>query len=143
MLLLTPLVPACFALQNADLQALPLMNHLKNLTNLNVSGNNLTSLEPLRDMLSIEYLSFQGNSISNLEPISGLSKLRFLYMSKNKVDRVSPIATLLDLESLFASHNCIEDFPVLRRLRASHRNSQDQIIALNVNGDVGQPEVCE
>lgn len=126
-----------------SLETLPEITRLKNLVTLNVSQNQLTNLDAIRNTTSLQILMIGENKITDLKALADLTRLRVLYAEKNLLYSVAPLGHLIDLYSLDIADNCIKDLPILRRLRAPHRNSLDQTVTLQVEGLDQQGDQCE
>ncbi len=83
---------------------------------LNVQHNEISHLEPIRELDSLETLLVNSNQITSLEPIDGLSRLTWLEMGNNPITDLSPIANLTGLISLSLYQIPATDFSFLRQL---------------------------
>ena len=113
-----------------------------NLEHLHLSGNPLSSLEPLAGLLKLEWLhlhetgttdisaltsltrlhglGLSGNWIENIEPLANLAKLKYLWLEGNNITNVRPLAGLRNLEHLSIQLNRITDHSPLDGLALSH-----------------------
>ena len=86
------------------------------LQQLHVSSNQLTSLEPLRDMpISRIYAAL--NQITSLEPLRSMSKLSTLSFPGNQVTSLEPISNVTTLKSVDCSHNPLKELGDLSNLQ--------------------------
>lgn len=82
---------------------------LSNLTILNLSDNNITSIENIghiKDLISVDL------SINKLELINGLknnTKLKYVYLQKNNIKDITPIKLNKNIKYLMAPHNKISE----------------------------------
>ncbi len=47
-------------------------------------NNQISDIEPLKNLTSLTWLSLYNNQISDIEPLANLKKLEYLWLSKNK-----------------------------------------------------------
>ena len=73
------------------------IEHLMNITSLNLSGNRIWDLGPLASLLNLESLFISENRIRDIEPLRTLSSLKELDVSFNDIENAD---LLLDLENL-------------------------------------------
>ncbi len=97
----------------SDISALTACTDLRR---LNLAGNQLTDLSPLMNLPNIEWLNISDNSISDLRPIMGLSSLRYVNASRNYISDTAAVGTMTGLTELYLSYNEIKDFSGLRNL---------------------------
>ena len=70
------------------------------LTNLSLSGNELSDITSLSSLGGLTVLDLSGNNISDISPLSGLSGLRSLYLDGNPIRDFSPLYALSNLTML-------------------------------------------
>ncbi len=96
-----------------------------NLTSLNLSGNEISSLSPLSSLASVQSrnnlgpltdLDLSGNKISSVSSLSNLTRLTTLYLSGNKISSVSSLSRLTRLTTLYLSTNQISSVSSLSNL---------------------------
>jgi len=80
-----------------------LLNGLEVMTGLealNLHGNDVTDLSPLKSLNKLRILDLESNSfLRNLEPISGLNNLSELYLGGNRyIEDLSPLIGLTNLK---------------------------------------------
>ncbi|MFP4499512.1 MAG: leucine-rich repeat domain-containing protein [Candidatus Hydrogenedentota bacterium] len=69
------------------------MEHMRNLTTLNLKNNVIQSITPLTNLTNLRFLDLGFNEISNLEPLAGLFLLDELYLDGNEIFNLSPLVT--------------------------------------------------
>ena len=63
------------------------------LENLNLYKNNVTNVEPLKNLIYLEELHLYGNkNLSDISPLSNLVYLRHLYLAETKVTNYKPVS---------------------------------------------------
>lgn len=85
---------------------------LSSLSELTIAYTNVATLVPIRD-LRLRFLHIRGTEVSDLEPLAGMTTLEELYISETRISDVNVLATLPKLEYLFATHTRLRD---IRRL---------------------------
>jgi internalin A len=86
------------------------------LTTLTLTNNAVRDLTPLAGLASLQELGLSGNEVSDIAPLAGLTELRFLGLSGNVVTDLGPLASLADLTELDVSDNQVVDVTALARL---------------------------
>ncbi len=81
---------------------------------LDISGNGIVSVEPLRNLKGLTFLNASNNSIDNISPLANLKNLNFLNLSNNKIK--STVSVNFSEESSYVtldlSHNEITDLVI-------------------------------
>jgi len=90
----------------ADLQSL---QKLDKLTNVDLSNNQIASVEALRDHGSIRILDLSNNSLQNIEPLATIRGLTNLSLCYNAVTSLEPLKELSRLAVLDCSYLLISD----------------------------------
>ncbi|WNG57332.1 hypothetical protein F0U59_23090 [Archangium gephyra] len=88
---------------------------------LDLSGQGLVDLRPLRGAKNLRYLYLRDNGLKNITPLGDLAQLRTLDLRRNAVRSLSAVARLSRLERLTASYNAVEDVAPL----AAHPTLQE------------------
>ncbi len=83
------------------------------LSNKNIHSGRLTDLVKLTELTN---LNLSGNQISDLSFLIGLDKLESLDLSKNQITDISPLSELTQLRTLHLDDNKITDFTPLYKL---------------------------
>ncbi|MCX6285302.1 MAG: hypothetical protein NTW31_13835 [Bacteroidetes bacterium] len=86
--------------ENFSISDLTPVQKLTRLKDFTFTGTTVNSLDPLRNMLTLESLHCGKNPITDLAPIAGLSKLKDLDFSNSQVEELMPIQNMTQLESL-------------------------------------------
>lgn len=74
---------------------------------LDVSGLEVSSLEPVTSLSALEYLAASNNEIVDLALVSGLQNLKFLDLAGNQISDAAPLSGLSLLEELDISGNAL------------------------------------
>ena len=83
---------------------------------LQLNGNPVASLEPLRNALDLEYLDIGRGSVSNLTPLESLPNLVKLLLPVNELEDISPVSKMTSLKELNINGNKISDVNPLSSL---------------------------
>ena len=75
--------------------------YLQHITCLNITGLQINSLMPIRNMRNLLYITCVNNQLTSLEGIEKLSKLQHLMCGHNQITKLEPIK---DLDSLMYLH---------------------------------------
>lgn len=92
------------------------IRNLINLYSLDLSENSITDINPLSNLTNLGSLNLIGNNITDISALSNLTDLNSLHLSKNKISNVAGIANLIDLRYLGLSENQIIDISPLKQL---------------------------
>lgn len=90
------------------LKSLPAIN-LNNIIHLNLTGNEIVSLEDFDGHPKLEVLELRGNKITSLSGIKNAISLRELYIADNAITSLKSLVKLPKLERLHARKNKISD----------------------------------
>lgn len=128
-------LPSTLDLTGLGIYSLKGMEYAINVKKLVVSKNNLTTLEPLKDLYNLEYLDYSGNAVKLVPswaftsrklyyvngnanssaaisaPLGPYSKLQSLYLDDNEISSVPDISFCSDLTMLSLANNSLEAFP--------------------------------
>lgn len=88
------------------------LKDLKNLTELNLYGNQLSDISPLEDLKNLTGLWLGKNQLSNISPLKELKNLIVLNLCDIQLKDISPIEKLKNLRQLWLSRNPIEELPL-------------------------------
>jgi Leucine-rich repeat (LRR) protein len=88
----------------------------KGLAELKLGKNEVTKLEPIKDLPILQSLFLNDNKISDVTPLGGLVKLQLLDLSNNQVADLKPLAKLTAMASLYLTNNKIKDIAPLEGL---------------------------
>lgn len=111
-------------LQDEDITVL---SKLTTLTNLDISGNEITDLRPIVTNENIDTLNISKNKISDILPLAQLINLKNLSMANNLVEDLNPIKDL-PLNNLNIGANRISDITALENLNLTKLEMQDNKI---------------
>ena len=92
------------------------LKELKSLTELNLSGNQISDISTLKDLKSLIELNLNRNEISDVSPLLDLKSLTELNLNRNEISDVSPLIDIKSLTELNLSENKISDISSLKRL---------------------------
>jgi len=87
---------------------------LKHLVTLNLSQNNLSSLQLLGKLSSLEKLDLSRNLLNDLTPLSNLKKLKYLDLRENKIINYKPLYKLINLRILLIDTLTESDLAALK-----------------------------
>jgi len=90
---------------------------LQNLTELYLHNNQITDLTPLSGLQNLTYLSLDFNRITDLTPLSELHNLTILEIDFNRITDLTPLSGLHNLTVLYLHHNQITDLTPLSGLQ--------------------------
>lgn len=94
-----------------------LADGIDDVTELDLSGNELVSLEALKFFSKLEVLDLSDNLIVDLKVLQELVQLKRLNLNSNgELADISPLASLQELESLRLSFNAITDLSAIKDL---------------------------
>jgi Leucine-rich repeat (LRR) protein len=91
------------------------IEHAVNLFDLDVSGNEIKDLSPLKGMESLYSLNLSDNLITNIHSLKDLY-ISYLDLSVNPISDISDLSGLPDLEMLYLHQTNITDISVLLEL---------------------------
>src|SRR5947209_4712140 len=91
---------------------------LAKLSILNVAGKGITDLTGLEKCKGLADLNLHKNEVSKLDPIKDLPILQTLDLSANKISDITPLAGLVKLQRLELSDNQVSDLKPLAKLTA-------------------------
>ena len=86
------------------------------LTNLDLSGNDLGDISALSDLVNLHYVYLNDNRIENISPLSDLANLRQVILAGNAIVDISPLSSLSKLGAVFLDDNQIVDISPLSDL---------------------------
>jgi Leucine-rich repeat (LRR) protein len=134
------------SLRTLNLNALQFYDLLKeqvgfpNLIGLDLSYNNLTSIELLINFPQILKLVLSRNWIKDLSPLVGLTRLVELDLSNTHITDITPLRALIELQELDISFTAVTDIsplvslPKLRKLNIRHTPVQDLTALVHRSG---------
>ncbi len=102
-------------LSGNDIRTLPI-NELTALTNLNLANNRIKNVSSLNDLTKLTNLNLENNNISDIKPLSDLTDLADLNLANNIIKNVSPLNSLENLTNLNLAKNIVSDIRPLSSL---------------------------
>ena len=90
------------------------LEHVTNLTHLNLNGNRIADLTPIAGLTNLIALRLYSNQFSSLTPLEGLTNLKSLDLSYNGINDITPLKGLTNLVELFIQLNKIQDITPLK-----------------------------
>ena len=101
-------------LSRNNITDLSFLSSLTQLTALNLSRNDITDLSFLSSLIQLTELNLNNNRIVDLTPLTPLNKLIQLGLGHNKIHDIAPLNELKNLNSLNLSENKIDDSGTFR-----------------------------
>jgi len=89
---------------------------IENVTELDLEGKEISSIEGLQYFVNLTELILWDNNITDVSPLANLTNLELLDLDENLIEDVSPLANLTNLETLFIAENPIVDYSPLDNL---------------------------
>ncbi len=99
------------------LDKIPELLELKNLTELNLGGNQLTDISPLQGLKQLKGLNLSHNQLTDISPLQELKQLRVLFLTDNQLTDISQLQEPKQLKELNLSHNQLTDISSLQELK--------------------------
>nr|ABD75797.1 hypothetical protein [uncultured bacterium] len=93
------------------------LSALPNLTQLDISSNQLSDLTPLYKLPNLTLLNVGTNQLSDITPLSALSNLIELRLSSNQLNDISPLVSLTRLTKLHLEYLPLRDISSLKDLQ--------------------------
>jgi Leucine-rich repeat (LRR) protein len=110
---------------------------LTSLKDLNLSGNKIADLSPLKGLTALQSLTLDDNQISDLTPLAGLTALTSLSIRRNKVASAAPLAGMR-LEIAHLDQNHIADLtPLIAMFRQPAPSNRSAFVyrSLSITGN--------
>ena len=102
--------------RSANISNLTGLEWAVNLQQLDLYGNKISDISPLRGLGRLRILNLRNNQISDISPLRGLINLTHLYIASNQISDISPLQGLINLEDLIMHNNRISDISPLKGL---------------------------
>ena len=96
--------------------SLPTKMDLHSLTRIRAWNDSIRTLQGIEHLINLRDLSLRGNQINDLAPLAGLKNLTTLSLSSNRIYDLSPLADMNNLTSLGLEDNHIQDLTGLDNL---------------------------
>lgn len=103
-------------LSNNNVKSVEPLKNLTTLKELSVSYSQLENIVGLEKLKNLEILSLDSGEIADISPLTGLEKLKRLYLGRNKINELYPLQGLVNLEDLNISTNNLTDISMLGTL---------------------------
>ena len=101
------------------------LEHCKALASIELPGNELVIVGPLKDLKKVQLLDLADNKIADIAALGTMAGLQYLNLDNNQVKSLEPLKGLERLRSFYASANQIADLTPLfgiPRLHTIHAN---------------------
>ncbi|CAL5995687.1 leucine-rich_repeat domain-containing protein [Hexamita inflata] len=106
--------------QNYHIEDFTPLSHLSNLQRLNIQYSlkyvKQDNMIFLSNLFELRELNLSNDNISSIQSLKKLTKLKYLYLSENKIVDLSPLMNMVNLVELNLSDNRIVDVLALQRL---------------------------
>ena len=89
---------------------------LTKLTSLDLAQNDITDISALTSLTNLTFLRIQDNLVTDISPLAGLTKLTELNLWTNDISDISPLVALTDLAKINLTKNKISDLSALGSL---------------------------
>jgi Leucine-rich repeat (LRR) protein len=89
---------------------------LTKLTSLDLAQNDITDISALTSLTNLTFLRIQDNLVTDISPLAGLTKLTELNLWTNEISDISSLAALTDLAKINLTKNQISDLSPLASL---------------------------
>ena len=104
-------------LSGRDLYDLDGLEYCRNISVLNLAGNNIDHIQTVGGLYRLIELSLADNRIDDIEPIGNLKFLKILDLSGNEIEDISPLLNLDKLEFVDLRGNSVRDKKNLLKLK--------------------------
>ena len=94
-----------------------MLKKLNHLEYVDVSGNQLTSLKPLRNCTKLKKLNVSYNKLKSLKDLKKLKNLQELSFSNNEIKNADVLLNFKNLTQLDGSYNKLQKLPDLKKLK--------------------------
>lgn len=99
-----------------DINSIEKLSGLSNLVVLDIYGNHLKNLDFLSECTNLRELTAFDNSLMDINGLQNLTSLKKLVLSSNQLIDINVVSNLINLESLDVSNNNIASLPNLKNL---------------------------
>ena len=89
---------------------------LTKLTSLDLAQNDITDISAFTSLTNLTFLRIQDNLVTDISPLAGLTKLTELNLWTNEISDISSLAALTDLAKINLTKNQISDLSPLASL---------------------------
>ena len=95
--------------KNMKIKSLKGLEKCRSLAALDLEGNQITDLSPIKDLKMIQTINLKKNKIKDIKPLAGLTALQYIQLENNQVSDLKPLMKMKNLRSLYLSYNKITD----------------------------------
>jgi tetratricopeptide (TPR) repeat protein len=134
--------------KNGEIRTLADLEHFTSLSNLSVNYQENIDISALADTINIDCLrrltslTLTGNNITDISVVSELIALKALSLGYNEIVDISPISMLIELSLINIANNTqLSSAEPLRGLRKLSSASVSFVNAVDLNVFVGMPEL--
>ena len=123
----------------AGITSLEGLQHAENLEYLDLCGNSIEILDPIRDLRNIERLNVSKNRLRDLQALHGYRQLKKLDISRNNLYTmdISAVAGMIDLEELNLERSKVDNIIYLehtKKLRVLHIGIENGPFPISILG---------
>lgn len=93
----------------------------RNIKRLDLGGTQVSDLQPIRGLTSLEWLYLGDTQVSDVEPIGALNSLEALLLPRTRVSDLEPIKGLTSLQRLGLNRTRVSDLEPIRGLTRLQR----------------------
>jgi len=105
------------------------LEYAVNLWAIQMYGNRVKNLAPLRNLKKLISLEFTQSEIEDLSPLKNLTELVYVNISDNRIEDISPLSGATKISVLHASRNRIKSIEALRgKTNLGYLNLEDNKI---------------
>ena len=98
-----------------------LLDEDNNIIGLNLSDNQISKIENLKELESLQRLDLSNNQISKIENLKELESLQLLYLENNQISKIENLKELESLQLLYLENNQISKIENLKELESLQR----------------------
>jgi hypothetical protein len=90
---------------------------LTGITTLDLSGAEITDIEPLKQLTALTSLYLSGTQVTDIEPLKQLTALREIYLGRTQISGIEPVSELSQLRALSLYGTPVSNIKPLRGLK--------------------------
>ncbi len=122
--------------KNMGIKNLSGLEHCRSLASLDLAGNQITDLTPLKGLPRLQQLILNTNKISSVASLNENKALQYLDLKHNQLADISPLKGLTNMSVLYLSDNRLKDVSAITKLPKLHslyidRNQIKSISSIN------------
>lgn len=102
----------------SDLSHIEGLDQLKSIEVLELNGNNISEIKHLDNLTNLKVLDLSNNKISSIQGLNNLKKLRELNLNSNEIEIISGLDDLGGLQRLFLENNRISEIKGIIALKS-------------------------